>query len=304
MIIDYSTSRPPIPTLWSDGVTAVGRYIGWDSVPGYSSIGKNITKAEAEGLVTSGIQIFLAFEYTADAAAHGTSQGTKDGQLAKTQLSELGAPPSMAVYFAVDFDIPDYAPSLADIPANALAKLGPVGHYFEAINALKYAYEIGGYGGYWAIKRLLDAGLITKAWQTVAWSGGHIDPRAVLYQNASHSTISGADVDIHENSLTEPDFGQWPRPAKVTSPPAYPVPNVAVHGSLSFSVVLSNTGSPHYRVQVAADDNGNPGVIIPGGSVVVYQPHVTMNAPSHGTYFAKAQSAGDSPFSPWIKFTL
>jgi len=35
MIIDYSTFRPTIAELKSAGVTAVGRYIGWDCRPGY-----------------------------------------------------------------------------------------------------------------------------------------------------------------------------------------------------------------------------------------------------------------------------
>ena len=61
-IIDYSTIRPSIQELKTAGVTAVGRYIGWDSVPGFSSIGKNISKIEANGLLAAGIDIFLAFE--------------------------------------------------------------------------------------------------------------------------------------------------------------------------------------------------------------------------------------------------
>jgi hypothetical protein len=220
-LIDYSTSRPPMNILRAAGVTGAGRYIGWDSVPGYPSIGKNLTVAESKELLGAGIEIFLAFEYAPDAAAQGTPQGTKDGQLAKTQLAELEAPPDMASYFAVDFDIPDYAPHLADTPPNALAKLGPVGKYFQAIKALKYAYEIGGYGGYYAIKRLFDAGLITKGWQTIAWSGGLLDPRACIYQLAATSSIVGADIDVREHTATMADYGQWPRPSvsPTTVPP-------------------------------------------------------------------------------------
>jgi hypothetical protein len=206
--------------LLTAGVTAAGRYIGWDSVAGFPSIGKNLTVTEARELIGAGIEIFLAFEYQPDAAANGTTQGTKDGQLAKTQLAELEAPPDMCSYFAVDYDIPDYAPHLMDTPVNALAKLGPVGKYFQAINALKFAYEVGAYGGYYAIKRLFDAGLITKGWQTIAWSGGHVDPRAVIYQVTATSPIVGGDIDIREHTATVADYGQWPRPsANPTTPP-------------------------------------------------------------------------------------
>jgi hypothetical protein len=303
MIIDYSTIRPSIQTLHAAGVTAVGRYIGWDSVPGYSSIGKNITKSEADSLVAAGIAVFLAFEYAPDAAAHGTSQGTKDGQLARTQLSELAAPPSMAVYFAVDYDIPDYAPTLADTPANALAKLGPVGQYFQAVNALKYSYEVGGYGGYWAIKRLLDARLITKAWQTLAWSGGKIDSRTVLYQNFATPPILGSDYDIRENASTDHDFGQWPRPSTVPPTVQYAIPSVTTStGPIPVMFTLSDTKSPHYRIMVAGDNNGAPGSVIPGGSVVVTVPRAVIPVPHSGTYWVQAQSAGNSPFSKWMKF--
>lgn len=68
MIIDYSTFRPSIQELRNARVTAAGRYIGWDSVPGYKSVGKNITKAEADLLTGSGISVFLSFEYAAAAA--------------------------------------------------------------------------------------------------------------------------------------------------------------------------------------------------------------------------------------------
>jgi len=223
MIVDYSTARPTMAALKSAGVTAVGRYIGWDSVPGYKSIGKNITTAEAAELRGVGISIFLAFEYAANAAVNGATQGTSDGGLAIAQLIALSAPMGMAVYFAVDFDIPDYAPGLPDIPANARAKLGPVADYFAAIVNLKPPYEVGVYGGYYAVNRLLNAGLVTKAWQATAWSGGNLDPRAVLYQTTSAAPVSGGDTDIRGHATTVEDYGQWPRPS-ITPPKPGPVP--------------------------------------------------------------------------------
>ena len=210
MIIDYSVIRPPADALAAFGVTAAGRYIGWDDQPGYPSMGKNITKGEAAELHDAGIAVFLAFEYAADAAAQGAPQGSLDGSLAARQLAALGAPPGMGVYFALDFDIPDYAPHLPDTPANARVKLGPAARYFDAIHAGKPSYQVGGYGGYYAIKRLFDAKLITLGWQTIAWSGGQRDPRAQLYQTGSVTLAGGADVDVHESAAA--DFGQWPRP--------------------------------------------------------------------------------------------
>jgi hypothetical protein len=211
VIIDYSTARPSVATLKAAKVTAVGRYIGWDSVPGYSSIGKNLTAPVARALIASGISIFLAFEYAADAALKGHAQGVADGKLATQQLAALGAPAGMTVYFALDFDIPDYAPASSD----PRAKLGPAAAYFDGIHSTNPHYTVGVYGGYYAVKRVLDARLAAMGWQTIAWSGGQRDPRAVLYQTGA-TTLGGADVNVHEG--TAADFGQWPRPAT----PAHP----------------------------------------------------------------------------------
>ena len=37
MLIDYSVLRPPMPLLQAAGVTAVGRYLGWDGEPGFQN---------------------------------------------------------------------------------------------------------------------------------------------------------------------------------------------------------------------------------------------------------------------------
>jgi hypothetical protein len=207
MIIDYSEFRPSIAQLKGAGVTAVGRYIGWNSVPGYGNPGHNIDKAEADTLTGNGIGVFLSFEYGAEAAAAGSAQGTKDGELARQQLTQLGAPDDMTVYFAVDFDIPDHAPNSTD----PKAKLGPVADYFAAINALRPSYKVGVYGGYYAVSRVMDAGLAEMGWQTVAWSGGQVYGRAVLLQPGTQLWSTNADVDLLLHGTA--DFGQWPRPS-------------------------------------------------------------------------------------------
>ncbi len=245
MIIDYSTARPSMATLKAAGVTAVGRYIGWDSVPGFASIGKNITRAEAGHLLGAGFEIFLAFEYAADAALQGHVQGSKDGHLATEQLHGLGAPRDMAAYFAVDFDLRDYAPS----SSNPEKKLGPVADYFAAIRALRPAYQVGGYGGYWAVSRLLDAGLIDLAWQASAWSPRNkdgsvkFDERAVLRQKLG-TPLPGADLDtVREHTAHGPDYGQWPRPPKPA--PGYVTHVTAGHMSLHDLAAQHGTTAAH-----------------------------------------------------------
>jgi hypothetical protein len=243
MIIDYSVARPPMSALKAAGVTAVGRYIGWDSVPGFSSIGKNITGAEASRLIGAEIDIFLAFEYQPDAALKGRDQGLKDGRLATRQLRDLGAPPDMAVYFALDFDIRDYAPG-AHGPT---AKLGPAADYFHGIHDTKPAYQVGVYGGYYAVSRCLDAPLADIAWQTVAWSGDGKgatlwDPRAVLRQKLG-TPLPGADLDtVREHTAHGHDYGQWPRPPL----PKRPVPEYVTHvtaGHMNFHDLCAQHGT-------------------------------------------------------------
>jgi Rv2525c-like, glycoside hydrolase-like domain len=219
MIIDYSTARPSVSALKAAGVTAVGRYIGWDGVPGFASIGKNLMPSEAEHLLSHGFQIFIVFEYARDAALKGREQGLKDGTLAADQLVQLGAPPGVTVYFALDFDLKDYAPGriFTSRPEEARARLGPAAAYFDGIHAAlgpaaHARYRVGVYGGYYAVSRVLDAGLAVMAWQTIAWSGGQWDDRAVLRQELG-TPLPGADLDkVRLNTVHGPDFGQWPRP--------------------------------------------------------------------------------------------
>src|SRR5258708_22324291 len=130
MLIDYSVLRPPMSLLKAAGVTAVGRYIGWDGEPGFQDIHKNLTIAEKSALLTAGIQIWLSFEYAADAALSGATQGIKDVQLASRQLRDLGmAAPGTAVYYAVDFDLADYPPPLPQTPPNPPPQPPPAPHY-------------------------------------------------------------------------------------------------------------------------------------------------------------------------------
>src|SRR5260221_8327042 len=96
--------------LKAAGATAVGRYIGWDGEPGYQNIHKNLTAAEARELLAAGMEIFVAFEYAADAALKGAVQGTADAHLATRQLRDLGAPAGPTGVFPLGFYIPGFRP--------------------------------------------------------------------------------------------------------------------------------------------------------------------------------------------------
>ena len=239
-VVDYSLARPTKAQLQALGVRGVIRYLGWDCEPGFFCEHKNLSAPELAALLGGGFEVGLSFEYAADAALSGTIQGTADAGLADVQLGHLGIArltDPMGVFYAYDFDLGDYAPHLPEGPANALAKLGPAGEYAAALRGTALTHEVCAYGGFWAVSRLLDAGLVSKAWQTLAWSEGsripagatHCvvipdpstgvdflwDTRAVLRQNG-RTVLGDVDVDLLELAGADPDWGQWPRPG---SPP-------------------------------------------------------------------------------------
>lgn len=206
--VDEAWERAPSNVLSAGGVKFVVRYLSYDTT------GKNLTAAEAKTLSGAGLSIVSNWEYGAQAAKYGYSQGMRDAAEAEKQHLACGAPADRPIYFSVDYDVPDMAPAKSD-PA---AKLGPVADYFRGVAMVLGLARTGAYGGYWAISRLFDAGLIKWGWQTYAWSGGRWDGRAQLHQTQNNIVIGGAHVDRDEAEV--PDFGQW----RVGTPAPTPAP--------------------------------------------------------------------------------
>ena len=194
--IDYAWQHPSIAALQASGITFACRYLSRDP-------SKNLTAAEATRLHEAGIATVSNWEASSGAAKLGYNQGRQDAIEAAMQHSAAGGPPDRPIYFSVDFDVPDYATGSTD----PTAKLGPIGDYFRGVASAIGVARTGAYGGYWAIKRLLDAQLITWAWQTYGWSGGQWDSRAHIRQVQNGVLVGGADSDIDQNLVS--DFGQW-----------------------------------------------------------------------------------------------
>jgi hypothetical protein len=59
------------------------------------------------------------------------------------------------------------------------------------------------------VTRALDAGVVTYAWQTEAWSGGNIDSRVNIVQRNSlgYTWVDGVECDVDEAHTA--DYGQW-----------------------------------------------------------------------------------------------
>ena len=111
-------------------------------------------------------------------------------------------------YYAADWDA---------TPADQAA----INAYMDGVISVHGLARAGIYGGYYVVRRTLDAGKAAFSCQTRAWSGGQWDHRANIRQGPS-VTVGGASCDADE-SLTA-DYGQWPRPreAPVTTQPPVP----------------------------------------------------------------------------------
>lgn len=197
---DY-TAGPSPTVLKAADIRFVGRYL---STPGNP---KNLTAAEAEALHAAGIDIAVIFETTGTSALGGGKAGRQDALLALQAANKLGIPNGVAIYFAVDYDATDYDPAQPESPATARKKLGPIANYFASISRALDGYHVAGYGSYYVIERLFDAGLIRYGMQAYAWSGGQWDGRAQIEQYQNGASIGGHSVDL--DRATSRDFGQW-----------------------------------------------------------------------------------------------
>jgi hypothetical protein len=197
--VDYSWARPSPAGLKADGYEFVSRYLS------YGSSGKNLTKGEADGLKAAGLDIVCNWEEGAEDALGGYATGVAHAQAAQAQAVADGMPADRPIYFSLDFDAqPSQQAALND--------------YFDGVASVIGRSRTGAYGGYSAVNRLFNAGKITWAWQTYAWSYGQWDPRAQVRQIQNDILNGQADKD---QSMVA-DFGQW-GPSSPSTPPPPPV---------------------------------------------------------------------------------
>lgn len=189
---DYAGGRPSGLAIKQAGGGFVCRYLtdGGSGLPG-----KQLQGWEVGDMHANGVQIVANFETTADRALDGWQAGHDDAVYSDNYTRGVGLA-GTPIYFSVDFDV-------------SPGQQNAINAYFQGAAAAIGVGRVGGYSGYWTIKRLFDAGLITYGWQTSAWSGGNLDPRAHIFQdaNAGYAWISGVQCDI-DQSLKD-DFGQF-----------------------------------------------------------------------------------------------
>ena len=205
--IDYSFgSGLSVGQMHAAGVTFVCRYL--DYLPN----GKVINRAEFANLTAGGLHVVLNWEGTGRDLVRGRRGGVADATEANRQVAALGAAGCPIYFSPVDYDAP---------PGDQIM----INSYFDGVASVIGKARTGMYGGYWPLKRALDAGKVTWAWQTYAWSGGNWDSRCHIQQYQNSARLGPAEVD-YDRSM-KPDFGGWPRPRPAPAPAPHAGPVVA-----------------------------------------------------------------------------
>jgi hypothetical protein len=184
--VDYAWKHPSPAALKAAGIGFACRYLATDT-------SKALSKAEATALATAGIWSVVVWETTAKRMLAGKLGGVADAKAAAIQAASCGMPASRPIYFAADWDA-------------TLGQQTAINAYLDGAASVLGRARVGIYGGYYPVKRALDAGKAAWAWQTRAWSGGQWDQRAHIRQGA-YVTIGGVQCDA--NTAMKSDVGQW-----------------------------------------------------------------------------------------------
>ncbi len=233
--VDYSFSHPSPSGLKAAGYNFAIRYVGGSGSP------HDITATEAQALQNAGVDIIVVFESTTGRMLSGYTAGVADANTAVAIAIAAGGPTDFFCYFACDFDA-----SLANQPA--------INAYLDgAATVLGGVQRVGFYGGYWPLKRVLDAGKAAKGWQTAAWSNGNRDSRISLYQRPGEVAIAGGTCDIDDGYGT--DLGQWSVRRSIQAPDL-----LVESGSITFSpasLIVGGSFSLNFRIR-----NNGPGAAV------------------------------------------
>lgn len=177
------------------GIRVVAMYLSHD-------LSKNATAAKVKAYHAVGIAVLLNWESQPGRPLLGASAGAEDGHdaVAMTDqlIREVGYQPSnkLAIPFSCDTDT-----NTSQYPA--------IDAYYSATrSALGDRYINGVYGEASLVHHLHAKGLTQMEWQTLAWSGGVIDPEADFYQSSINNTLGGASVDF-DRIIHEEQLGAW-----------------------------------------------------------------------------------------------
>lgn len=180
--LDYAWGRLTPAQHKSVGSTFAVRYLSHDT-------SKNLTRGEADELRRGGVDVVVVWESTATRASQGTQAGVDDAHAALAMADACGRPRGRPIYFAVDEDVSGEA----------------VDAYFEGVRSV-FGKMCGPYASARVCEHLLAKGC-KYAWQTYAWSAGHVASGITLYQYSNSHTVHGVGCDYNRTNVA--DFGQW-----------------------------------------------------------------------------------------------
>lgn len=185
--LDAAWSSPNVAGFKAAGVKFFCGYLSTDS-------SKNLTPSEAKALSDAGIPFIVVWETTASRALSGEAGGAADARAALAQQHAIDPKRRDApIYFAVDWDATDaQKPTIANYLRGAASVLGKG--------------QVGVYGSYYVCDYMLSHDVCGFAWQTYAWSGGHVLGKAHLLQYSNGHVVAGVSCDY--NKSLQPDFGQ------------------------------------------------------------------------------------------------
>jgi glycoside hydrolase-like protein len=237
LVVDFAWTKPTVAQLKSWGAVAVGMYVSNDNT-------KNANRSLISAYAQASIKTFLFFEDSATNAVRGYSQGHTDATFALGWVQiNLDMPSWAPIIVAIDMDAPDYAPTSND-PA---AKLGPIGDYLRAWNAVMGSERVGVYGDYYVCQRAIAAGFAKYAIQTVAWSGGKVDLHDIAtYQNGVMLDGGNVDVELIESQQLLDKIAWYPgEPSPISSSPKPITPKWEERKMLHLKVTApANSGVP------------------------------------------------------------
>lgn len=213
-LIDFTEHIVPVDQIKAAGYDGAVVYVS-ESRPGANFDFKPVTRQYADSLRAAGLHIVSNYQYGKPGwpdpsdFTRGFDGGVKDAQTAQRLHTAAGGGASAPIFFSID----------EDIDRNTWKNVAV--QWFRGINSVLGAARTGIYGHSRACAWAIDDGVVGPstsaghwwAWQTIAWSHGEREARAVLYQSVVNTPsnpgppLGGTHVDVDD--VLAPDFGQW-----------------------------------------------------------------------------------------------
>lgn len=213
-LIDFSEQLVAPELIKSAGYAGALVYVA-ESRPGANFDFKPVTREYTDGLRAAGLHVVSCYQYGKPGwpdpsdFTRGYDGGVADAQTAVRLHTAAGGPDSAPIFFSIDEDI-DHD-----------TWKGVASGWFRGINSVLGANRTGIYGHNRVCGWAIDDGVIGRsttaghwwAWQTIGWSAGQREPRAVLLQVVVNTpsepgvVLGGTHVDVDE--VLAADFGQW-----------------------------------------------------------------------------------------------